>query len=499
MQLWDHLSLGISVALSFDNILYCLLGATLGTFVGVLPGLSPPTVIAVLLPLTFYMSPISGLIMLSGIYYGAHHAMATTAVMLNLPGEPSSVVICLDGHPMALKGRAGAALSTAAVSSFFAGCVAIAIIMFFAPPLATAALSFHAPEYTATIVLAIVASSVISNKDIFQTLAMSALGMLIGTIGTDLNSGVARFTFGLRDLIDGVEFSVVAVGLFAFTEVIITVGQASFAKPAKVNGLLPTKEEMKASWRPMLRGTMLGSALGILPGTGPFLSTFASYAMEKRLAKDPSRFGHGAIEGVAGPEAANNAAALTHFIPMLTLGIPAGATMALMLGALMMQGIAPGPQVMLKHPDLFWGLVVSMLVGNVMLLVLNLPLIGLWIRLLSIPYRFLNPTILVFCCVGVYAVSNNTFDLLVAAFFGAVGYVLKKLDCEPAPLILGLVLGPIFEEYMRRSLLLSHGDPMVFITRPISCGLFILAVALIVVFAWPRKAIGPANEVQGHG
>jgi putative tricarboxylic transport membrane protein len=487
MGLLDNLYLGLTVAFSLDNVFYCLLGAILGTFVGVLPGLSPPTVIAVLLPITFYMSPVSAVILLAGIYYGAHHAMATTAVMLNLPGEPSSVVICLDGHPMAVKGRAGAALSISALSSFFAGFVALAIIIFFAPPLASAALSFHAPEYTATIVLALVAASVISNKDIFQTLAMACVGLLIGCVGTDLNSGVERFTFGSRDLIDGIEFSVVAVGLFAFTEVIAAVRNVNLSKVAKMNGLLPTREELSLAWKPTLRGTALGSALGILPGTGPFLSTFASYALERRLAKDPSRFGKGAVEGIAGPEAANNAAALTHFIPMLTLGIPAGATMALMLGALTMQGIPPGPQVMTKHPELFWGLIVSMGLGNIMLLVLNLPLVGIWVRLLSIPYRFLNPTILVFCCVGVYAVSNNAFDLYVAAGFGALGYLLKKLDCEPAPLVLGLVLGPMLEEYLRRSLLLSHGDPTVFITRPISCSLLALTLGLVVYFAWPRR------------
>jgi TctA family transporter len=496
----EHLSLGFSVALSPINLLYCLIGATLGTFVGILPGLSPVTAIAMLLPITFKIPAISSLIMLAGIYYGSHHAGATTAIMLNMPGEPSSVVICLDGHPMARNGRAGVALCTSALASFFAGCVSVIVVAWFSPPLATAALQFMAPEYSAAIVLALVAVSVLSGRSLAMTLSMALLGLLLGTVGTDVNSGALRFTYGLPQLADGVEFVAVAVGFFAFAEIIAHLPTANVKKivDTKLSALIPTRADFAAAWKPALRGTLLGGALGILPGTGPLLSSFASYALEKRLSRTPSRFGHGAIEGIAGPEAAGNAAALTHFIPMLTLGVPAGATMALMLGAMLIQGIAPGPQVMTQHPDLFWGLIASMWIGNMMLLVLNLPLVGIWVRLLSIPYRLLYPTILVFCCIGVYSVNNSYFDVFVAVACGGVGYILRQLGCSPAPLVLGLVLGPILEENVRRSLILSRGDPSVFLSRPISLGLLLLAVATIAAFSLPKllqyRMAGPKEK-----
>jgi TctA family transporter len=483
MQLLHNLGLGFGVALTPANVLYCFIGATVGTLVGVLPGLGPITTIAMLLPLTLKMPAIGALIMLSGVYYGAHHAGSTTAIMLNMPGEPTSVVICIDGHPMARQGRAGVALAISALGSFFAGCVGVVVIALFSPALGRAALAFGTPEYAATVVLALVVASALSGSSLFTTLAMAVLGLLLGTVGTDLNTGTLRFTFGAIGLAQGVSLVAVAVGTFAFAEIAgrMTAADGYQAEPAKVSGLLPGRDDLRAAWRPILRGAGLGAAIGILPGTGPLLASFASYAMERRLSRHPERFGHGAIEGVAGPETANNAAALTHFIPMLTLGVPAGAAMALMLGAMMIQGIAPGPLVMTDHPDLFWGVVASMWIGNVMLLVLNLPLIGIWIRLLTVPYRLLYPAVLLFCCIGVYSESNASFDVLLAAGFGLLGYVLKKLDCAPAPLILGLVLGPILEENVRRSLLLSRGDPMIFFTRPISLALLVLAAGIVVL------------------
>jgi putative tricarboxylic transport membrane protein len=487
MELLSNLAMGFSVALTPENFIYCLIGATVGTMVGVLPGLGPTTTIAMLLPITFKIPPVGALIMLSGIYYGAHHAGSTTAIMLNMPGEPTSVVICLDGHPMARQGRAGPALCISAIGSFIAGCISVVVIALFAPPLAQAALAFGSPEYAATVVLALVVASALSGASLLTTFAMSAIGLLLGTVGTDLSTGVRRFTYGEADLDSGISIVAVAIGLFAFAEIVTRM--RDHLQPerlsTKVSGLLPRLADLKASWMPILRGTALGGIVGIFPGTGPLLASFASYAMERKLADDPSRFGKGAIEGVAGPESANNAAALTHFIPMLTLGVPAGAAMALMLGALTIQGITPGPAVMTRNPDLFWGVIASMWIGNIMLLVLNLPLIGVWIRLLMIPYRLLYPAILVFCCIGVYSVSNSWFDVLLAAGFGLIGYLFRQLDCSSAPLILGLVLGPLLEENLRRSLQLSRGDPTIFFTRPISLGILVFAVTIAIVLTLP--------------
>lgn len=489
MSVFDNIALGFSVAITPENFLYCLAGAFLGTLVGVFPGLGPVTTIAMLLPFTFKLPAVASLIMLSGIYYGAHHSGSTTAVMLNMPGEPTSVVICIDGHPMARQGRAGPALATAAISSFFAGCVAVVIIAFFSPPLASIGLAFGSADYASLIVMALVTASALSSESFVTTTAMAALGVLLGTVGTDVNSGAIRFDFGQPALADGVNFVAAAVGLFAFADVITHVGALDQRVPmtARITGLMPTKADLKASSPAILRGTAIGSAFGILPGTGPLISSFASYVMERGLAKDKSRFGNGAIEGVAGPEAANNAAALTHFIPMLTLGIPAGAANALLMGALIIQGIAPGPLLIEQHADLFWGVVASMWIGNLMLLVLNLPLVGIWVRLLAIPYRVLYPAVLVFCCIGVYSVSNATFDLYLAAGFAFLGVIFKILNCSPAPLILGLVLGPMLEENTRRAMLLSRGDFTIFLTLPISLAMLILAVVLVVVFS--RSAI----------
>jgi TctA family transporter len=469
--------------------MYCFVGALLGTLVGVLPGISPVTTISILLPFTFKLSPIDSLIMLSGIYYGAHHAGSTTAIMLNMPGEPTSVVICLDGHPMAKNGKGGVALFVAAIGSFFAGCVGVLVIATLAPVLAQVAVHIESVDYASMIFMALITASMLSSKSPFTMIAMAMLGVLIGTVGTDVASGTWRFTGGLPVLADGVSFVAVAAGLFAFSEVIEHVASPEIKATigSKITKLIPSSAEFAAVWKPILRGTALGGAFGVLPGAGPLISSYASYALEKQLARDPSRFGKGAIEGVAGPEAANNAAAITHFVPMLSLGIPAGAAMALMLGALVIQGIAPGPFVMTTHPDLFWGVVASMLIGNLMLLVLNLPLVGIWVRLLAIPFRYLHPGILLFCCIGVYSVNNQIFDIFLAAGFGALGYVFKKLGCHPGPLVLGMVLGPPLEEDSRRALVLSKGDPTVFLTHPISLVMLLISVGLVVIFAMPRK------------
>lgn len=487
MEALNNLMYGFGIALTPSNFLYCLLGAVLGTVVGILPGIGPVTAVAILLPLTFKMDPIGALIMLAGIYYGAKHAGATTSIMLNMPGEPDAIVICFDGHPMAKQGRAGPALCMAALSSFFAGCICILIITFFSPPLAQAALSFQAPEYTATAVLALVGASVLSRKSILNTLGMAMLGLLIGTVGMDISSGVVRFTFGEERLVEGITFIPIAMGLFAFVDICYTLGssQERVEIRTKLRDLIPKWADVKVCINPIFRGTALGGVLGILPGTGPLLASFGSYSIEKKLAKDPSRFGNGAIEGVAAPEAAANAAAFTHFIPMLSLGIPAGATMALLLGAMLIQGIPPGPQVMTQHADLFWGLVASMWIGNLMLLILNLPLVGIWIKLLETPYRFIYPLIVVFCLIGIYSERNQTFDLLICAAVVAVGFVMEKLDCSPGPLVLGVILGPILEDNLRRSMLISRGDPTIFLTRPISLGITILIVALLVAFTLP--------------
>jgi TctA family transporter len=499
MEALTQLVDGFAVAMTLQNLLYCLGGALLGTLVGILPGISPVVAIAMLLPLTFQVPPLSALIMLAGIYYGASHAGSTTAIMLNMPGEPSAVVICFDGYPMAQQGRAGPALAIAALSSLFAGCACIVIIAFLSPPLARIALAFQAPEYTVTVVLALVGVSMLSDESLVKTLAMAALGILIGTVGTDVTSGADRFTFGDTRLSEGVSFVAIAIGLFAFAEVCAMLG-SSVPRPqvlSRLRDLMPTREDLRRSAMPTVRGTAIGVPLGILPGGGPLIASVCSYAVEKKIAKDPSRFGKGAVEGVAAPEAAANSAAFTSFIPMLAIGIPASTAMALMLGGLLIQGIQPGPRLMTQHPDIFWGLVASMWIGNLMLLILNLPLVGVWIRLLQLPYKYLYPLILAFCCIGIYAFRGQAFDVMIAAGVCVFGYVMAKLDCSPAPLLLGVVLGPMFEENLRRALLVSRGDPTVFFTRPISLGIVILTVLLVVAFTLPALRRGiPANASE---
>ena len=487
MDILHNLILGFGVAVSPINVLYCFIGVILGTLIGVLPGVGPIATIAMLLPVTFNLNPVAALIMLAGIYYGAQYGGSTTAILVNIPGESSSVVTCLDGYQMARKGRAGPALAIAALGSFFAGCVATLIIAVAAPPLAEVALKFGPSEYFSLMVFGLVAATVLAHGSLIKAIAMVVAGLLFGLIGTDVNSGVLRYTFDIPELSDGIGFVIVAMGMFGTAEIIgnLELKDKREIFTSKVTHLYPTKEDLKRAWAPVLRGTLLGSALGILPGGGALLASFGAYTVEKKVSKHPEEFGKGAIEGVAGPESANNAGAQTSFIPMLTLGIPGNAVMALMIGALMIQGIAPGPQVMNEKPELFWGLIASMWVGNLMLVVLNLPLIGMWVKLLTVPYRFLFPSILVFMAIGVFSLSNNAFDVLIMAIFGMFGYLCVKLECEPAPMILGFILGPLMEENLRRAMLLSRGDPLVFFEKPISLGFMIASVILLVVVALP--------------
>jgi TctA family transporter len=487
MEFLEHFALGFSVALSLQNLTYCFLGVLLGTLIGVLPGVGPLVTISMLLPVTFGLPPVSAVIMLSGIYYGAQYGGSTTAILVNLHGETSSAVTCLDGYQMARQGRAGAALAIAALSSFVAGCIGTMLIVALGVPLAGWALRFGAEDYFALMVLGLVAASVLTHGDMTKALAMVVLGLLIGLAGTDVNSGIERYTFGLPELADGIGFTVLAVGIFAISEVVLNLEEKEkrevFTK--NIGGLMPSWADLKASFLPTLRGTAVGSFFGVLPGTGPSISSFSSYMLEKKISKDPSRFGKGAIEGVAAPEAANNAAAQTAFIPMLTLGIPGTATMALILGALVMSGVQPGPSVMTRNPELFWGAVASMLVGNAMLVALNLPLVGLWVRLLSIPYRWLFPAIVMFCALGNYSLNNSAVDVYLCAGIGILGYVLAKLKCPPAPLVLGYVLGPMMEENIRRALLLSEGDLSVFVQSPISLTFLIVSAGLLIGMALP--------------
>jgi len=487
MDILNNLTLGFGVALTPMNLLYCLFGVTLGTLIGVLPGIGPIATIAMLLPVTFGLPAVGALIMLAGIYYGAQYGGSTTAILINIPGEASAAVTCLDGYAMARQGRAGPALAIAAMGSFFAGCVATIIVALFAPPLAEVALKFWAAEYFSLMLLGLVSATVLARGSLLKAIAMVILGLLLGLVGTDVTSGTLRFTFGIAEFSDGIGFVAVAMGLFGFAEVIVNLTQGGKREvlTSKISGLMPTRADLKTSWKAVLRGTGLGSLLGILPGGGALLSSFASYTLEKRLAAVPSRFGKGAIEGVAGPEAANNAGAQTSFIPMLTLGIPSNAVMALMLGAMMIQGIAPGPQVIDKLPQLFWGMIASMWMGNIMLLVINLPLIGIWVRMLTMPYQMLYPAILLFCCIGAYSINYSSVDVLSTAGFGLLGYIFYILDCEPAPLLLGFILGPMMEESLRRAMLISQGDPTVFFTRPISLAMLIGAALLLLLVIVP--------------
>jgi putative tricarboxylic transport membrane protein len=488
MDLLNNLALGFSVAFTLQNLLYAFFGALLGTLIGVLPGLGPVATIAMLLPSIYALDATPALIMLAGIYYGAQYGGSTTAILINVPGESSSVVTAIDGYQMARQGRAGAALAAAGLGSFFAGSVGTLIIAAFAPPLTELAFKFGPAEYFSLMVLGLIGAVVLASGSLLKAIAMILLGLLLAQINTDVISGTARYSFDIPELTDGIGFVTIAMGIFGFGEIIANLGQPAtnrevFTKDVK--GLWPTKKDFSDAWPSVLRGTALGSILGVLPGGGALLAAFATYTMEKKIAGNDGKFGRGDIRGVAGPESANNAGAQTSFIPMLTLGIPPNPVMALMVGAMTIKGIQPGPQVMTSNPSLFWGLIASMWVGNLMLIILNLPLIGIWIKLLTVPYRFLFPAITLFCCIGVYSLNNNTFDVFLTALFAVIGYVFFKLGCEAAPLLLGFILGPMMEENLRRALLLSRGDWTTFVTRPLSSGLLIAAALMLVVVMLP--------------
>lgn len=488
MDVFQHLILGAEVAFSPINIVYCFIGVLCGTLIGVLPGLGPMATIAMLLPITFGLPPVTALVMLAGIYYGAQYGGSITAILINLPGEPSTVVTVLDGHQMARQGRAGKALATAAIGSFIAGTFGTLLIAFFAPVLAGIAIRFGPADYFSLMVLGLIASIVLAHGSVLKAIGMILLGLLLGLVGSDVTSGVSRFTFGILELDYGINILALAMGFFAIAEIVRTLEQnqkGGEQKAYPVNSLWLNREDVRRVSGPIARGSLLGAILGILPGGGATLASFAAYSLEKRVSKRGREFGTGAIEGVAAPESANNSAAQTAFIPMLTLGIPSNPVMALMIGALIIQGIRPGPTVVTTQPELFWGLIVSMWIGNLMLLILNLPLVGLWARMLRVPYGLLYPAILVFTGIGVFSINNSVFDVYLMVAFGLVAYVLLMLDFEPAPLLLGYILGPMMEQYLRRALTLSRGDATVFLTEPISAALLVLSALIVLAIAVP--------------
>ncbi len=487
-DLWNNLAIGFAAAATLQNIGYAFIGCFAGTLIGVLPGVGAVAAVAILLPVTFYLEPLSGLIMLAGIFYGAQYGGSTAAILVNLPGDTSSVVSCIEGHKMALQGRAGAALATAGLGSFFAGCFSTCVIALFAPPLALLAQSFGGPEYFSLMVFGLTGAIVLSRGSVINALAMISLGLLLGFVGIDDTTGGARFTLGFTSLLDGISFVPMAIGLFGIAGIIDNLSRPAHDRSVitdKIETLWPTREDFKKAWAPVLRGTGLGSILGVLPGGGAALSSFASYVVEKKVTRDPSSFGHGAIQGLAGPESANNAGAQTSFIPMLTLGIPGNAMMAILIGALTIHGIQPGPQIMTETPTLFWGLIASMWIGNLMLIIINLPLIGVWVQLLKVPYRYLYLAILVFSALGVYSLNSNVFDVFLMMMFALLGYIFIRLECDFVPMVLAFVLGPLMETNLRKSLLISSGDPMIFLQRPISLGLLVCTLALLAVIIAP--------------
>jgi TctA family transporter len=487
MDQFAGLVIGFGTAFTVENLAFCFLGVLLGTMVGVLPGLGPTATIAMLLPITFTMSPTASLIMMAGIYYGSQYGGSTTAILMNVPGEASSAVTAIDGYRMAQSGRAGPALAIAAIGSLFAGTVGTLVLALFAAPLTSIALKFEPQEYVALAVLGLIASVILARGSVIKALAMVAFGLIVATVGTDLYTGTSRFTLGFPELYDGMSVVAIAVGTFGIAEIMrqLTLRHQGIFSSAEIGRVWPSRKDFRDSAGPIARGSLIGAVLGILPGGGALLASFASYATEKKLSATPERFGHGAIEGVAGPESANNAAAQTSFIPMLALGIPSNVVMAMMIGAMMMHNIVPGPNVATRDPQLFWGLIVSMWIGNVFLVILNLPLVGVWVRLLKVPYRILFPGIMIFCTIGAYTLNNNAFDLYVMVMFGVGGYLLIRAGCEPAPFIIGVVLGPILEEQFRRSMILSLGDFTTFFTRPISLTLLIMAAALLFIVTKP--------------
>jgi putative tricarboxylic transport membrane protein len=479
------LAFGFATAFSPENLLYCFLGVFLGTFIGVLPGIGALATISMLLPLTFHVPATTAIIMLAGIYYGASYGGSTASILLNLPGTPSAAVACLDGYPMSKQGRAGIALFMTTIASFVGASLGIVILTLFAPKLSEVALAFGPADYFAMMLLGLVAAATLAQGSPVKGIIMVLFGLCLGMVGTDVQTGQQRFTFGIPYLADGIGLVALAMGLFGVAEVIKSIGKvdssAMTTQRITLRSMIPTRDDTRRSWKPMLRGTGVGAFFGALPGAGGTIASFMSYAVEKRIAKDPSRFGKGAIEGISAPESANNAAAQTAFIPTLTLGIPGDAVMALMLGALIIQGIQPGPRLMTEHPEVFWGLIASFWIGNILLVILNIPLIGLWVRMLKIPYSILYPSILLFICIGVFSINNSYFDVIVVMLFGVLGYAMVLLRFEPAPLVLGFILGPLMEEHLRRAMLLSRGDLMVFVERPISAGFLAATTALL---AW---------------
>lgn len=487
MELLGNLWLGLQVAAEPINLLYCFFGVFLGTVVGVLPGIGALAAISLLLPITYHIPPTAAIIMLAGVYYGAQYGGSTASILLNLPGTPSSAVTCLDGYPMARKGKAGVALFVTTIASLAGAMSGLVLLTLFSPVIAEIGLKFGPAEFCAMMLLGLVAASSVSAGSAVKGLSMMVLGLLLGMVGTDINSGAARFSFDIPELMDGINLVALAMGLFGVAEVVRCINSADTNRKIEnisLRSLMPSRDEFKATVKPMARGSALGASLGALPGVGPSIAAFMAYAIEKKVAKDPSRFGQGAIEGVTAPESANNAAAQTAFVPSLSLGIPGDAVMAVMLGALIIHGIQPGPMLITEQPSLFWGLVVSFAIGNIMLVILNLPTIGLWVALLRIPFAWMYPAILVFVALGVYSVNNNTFDILMVTVLGILGYLLMVLRFEPAPLLLGYILGPLLEEYLRRALLISRGDPMVFLERPISATLLALTLALLLWALW---------------
>ncbi len=503
MDILNNLATGFAVALTPINLLYCFLGSFIGTAIGVLPGLGPPATIALLLPVTYGIPATSAVILLAGIFYGAMYGGSTTSILLNIPGEAASVVTCLDGYQMARQGRAGAALAISAFGSFIAGTLSIFGLILLAPPLAAFAIKFGPPENFALLVLGLTMVGYLAGASMARGLMMACLGLLLGTVGLDPIMGTQRFTYGVFKLSEGFEFILVAMGLFGIGEVLVNVEQTIKAEvfQTKIRGLLPNREEWRASAAPIARGSLLGFFVGVLPGGGAIISSFISYALEKKLSRHPERFGKGAIEGVAAPEAANNSAATGSFIPLLTLGIPGNASIAMIFAALLIHGVRPGPLLVTEKPDVFWGLVASMYIGNVMLLVLNLPLIGLWVKLLRAPYPLLAPLILIFVIIGAYSVNNSIFDVGITIAFGFFGYLMRKFDFEPAPLVLAMILGPQLEASLRRSLIYSHGDLGVFFERPIAAILLSLALLMLLSPLFRsllshkvRESIKPASE-----
>lgn len=494
MDIISSLVMGFEVAFTWQNIMYCLIGVSLGMLIGVLPGVGHLAAISMLLPLTFYVPPTTALVLLAGIYYGAQYGGSTASILLNLPGTPSSAVVCLDGYPMAKAGKAGIALFMTAIASFFGSVFAIILLISFAPPLAQVAMNFGAAEYFSMMVLGLIAASILVQGSALKGIASVLIGLVLGLVGTDVTSGLQRFSFNITYVYDGISIVALAMGIFGITEVISNVGKvdSTSLKSHKISyrSLFPSRQDVKESIMPMFRGSALGSAVGILPGTGVSIASFMAYAIEKRISRKPGKFGKGAVEGITAPESANNAAAQSAFIPTLTLGIPGDAVMALMLGALLIHGIAPGPTILTETPEIFWGLVVSFLIGNLILLVLNIPLIGVWVSILKIPYTILYPSILLFIVLGVYSINFSYFDVMLVAGFGVFGYVLYLLKFEPAPLLLGFILGPLIEENFRRTLLISRGDLMFFLERPISAVFLAIALLLVVTTiykSWKSK------------